>query len=62
MSLAQLFYFKETFRQRVRTWRQACFRPRVARHDASFGGFANSSFHTQQERITSDIPRFAVLP
>ena len=24
MSLAQLFYFKETFRQRVRQWRQAC--------------------------------------
>lgn len=28
MSLAQLFYFKETFRQRVRQWRQGCFTPR----------------------------------
>jgi len=26
MSLAQLFYLKETFRTRVREWRQACFR------------------------------------
>lgn len=26
MSLAQLFYAKETFRERVRQWRQACFR------------------------------------
>jgi hypothetical protein len=25
MSLAQLFYLKETFRNRVRQWRHACF-------------------------------------
>src|SRR5690242_14361664 len=28
MSLAQLFYTKETFRERVRKWRHACFRRR----------------------------------
>ena len=26
MSLAQLFFMKETFRESVRRWRQACFR------------------------------------
>ena len=29
MSLAQLFFMKETFRERVRHWRQACFRRRL---------------------------------
>ena len=29
MSLAQLFFLKETFREQVRQWRQACFRKRV---------------------------------
>ena len=28
MSLAQLFFLKETFRVHVRQWRQACFRRR----------------------------------
>ncbi|NOT96222.1 MAG: LEPR-XLL domain-containing protein, partial [Nitrospira sp.] len=28
MSLAKLFYMKETFRENVRRWRQACFRQR----------------------------------
>lgn len=32
MSLATLFYMKETFRESVRRWRQACFRQRVACH------------------------------
>ena len=36
MSLAQLFFMKETFRESVRRWRQACFRQRVARDHASF--------------------------
>ena len=31
MSLAKLFYLKETFRTRVREWRQACFRQRASR-------------------------------
>jgi len=29
MSLAQLFYLKETFRERVRRWRRACFQRRA---------------------------------
>jgi len=29
MSLAKLFYLKETFRERVRRWRRACFQRRV---------------------------------
>ena len=28
MSLAQLFFMKETFRESIRRWRQACFRQR----------------------------------
>ena len=28
MSLAKLFYLKETFRESIRLWRQACFRQR----------------------------------
>ena len=58
MSLAQLFYFKETFRQRVRKWRQACFRTHVARHDTSFGGFANSSFHIPHSTFSKSASRF----
>ena len=29
MSLAQLFFMKETFREQVRCWRKACFRKRT---------------------------------
>ena len=37
MSLAKLFYMKETFRERVRQWRQACFRKRSqARREQRF--------------------------
>ena len=32
MSLAQLFFMKETFRERVRRWRQACFRYQSTSH------------------------------
>jgi len=37
MSLAKLFYMKETFRASVRRWRQACFRKRThARREQRF--------------------------
>ena len=37
MSLAQLFYMKETFRESVRRWRQVCFRKRShARREQRF--------------------------
>lgn len=35
MSLAQLFYIKETFRERYRQWRQSCFRRRMQASQAN---------------------------
>jgi|CXWL01.1.fsa_nt_gi hypothetical protein len=50
MSLAQLFFMKETFRESVRRWRQACFRQR-----------SNSSPVTHHpSRLTSLASRFTL--
>jgi hypothetical protein len=62
MSLAQLFYFKETFRQRVRQWRQSCFRTRVERHHEACGGLANSSFHIPHSTFSKSASRFLLEP
>jgi len=55
MSLAQLFFMKETFREQVRRWRQACFRKRSAlstQHSA-FGS-------SHPSRLTSLASRFTL--
>jgi len=57
MSLAQLFYFKETFRQRVRKWRQACFSPRKRRRERRF------VLEQLEQRILLDaVPTGTVTP
>lgn len=42
MNLAKLFYLKETFRTRVREWRQACFRQHASRRHARHSALSTS--------------------
>jgi|CXWL01.1.fsa_nt_gi hypothetical protein len=54
MSLAKLFYLKETFRERVRRWRQACFRYQSTSHVSR----RSSLDRPDVSRFTSHASRF----
>jgi RHS repeat-associated protein len=62
MSLAQLFFMKETFRERVRRWRRACFRQRSAslvsrRSSLDCSDISRFTFHASRFLLETLEPR-----